>query len=100
MKKLIIVVAVTVVSVAATALAQEEDFQKQEKTKVKSTTSTPMKVVDPVGVAEAQKGRGKIFVKENSWDFGHVAQNTRVTHEFTVENVGDDTLFIERIKPT
>ena len=49
---------------------------------------------------DPRHGRGKIFAKEAKWDFGHVAQNTRVTHRFFIENVGDDTLFITRIKPT
>ena len=54
----------------------------------------------PSGTADVNKGRGRLFVKETSWDFGHVAQDAQVSHRFTLENVGDDTLFIERIKPT
>jgi hypothetical protein len=43
---------------------------------------------------------GKLFVQENNWDFGNVPQDVQISHRFTVENVGKDTLFIERIKPT
>jgi len=46
------------------------------------------------------KTSGKLFVQENSWDFGHVPQDAQVTHRFTIENVGSDTLYIQRIKPT
>ena len=86
---------------AATPLAaQDLDYEPQDKKKAPASATNEMKVVKPQGVAAAQKGRGKIFIKENVWDFGHVAQNTRITHSFTIQNVGDDTLFIERIKPT
>jgi hypothetical protein len=80
--------------------AQDPDFESKEKKKAAAPDTSAMKVIQPKGVAEAQKGRGKLFIKENVWDFGHVAQNTRITHSFEIQNVGDDTLFIERIKPT
>ena len=54
----------------------------------------------PVMPNKVARASGKLFVQENSWDFGHVAQDVQVSHRFTVENVGDDTLFLERIKPT
>lgn len=52
------------------------------------------------GLAETQRGRGKLLIKGDSWDFGHVAQNVRVSHEYLIQNVGTDTLFMERIRPT
>jgi hypothetical protein len=85
---------------ASPLAAQELDYESKDKKKAPATATGEMKVIQPQGVAEAQKGRGKLFIKENIWDFGHVAQNTRITHSFQIQNVGDDTLFIERIKPT
>jgi hypothetical protein len=85
---------------AAPLAAQDPDYQPEDKKKAPASTTNEMKVIQPQGVAEAQKGRGKLFIKENVWDFGHVGQNTRITHVFMIQNVGDDTLFIERIKPT
>jgi hypothetical protein len=54
----------------------------------------------PVMPNKVARSSGKIFIQENSWDFGHVPQDVQVSHRFTIENVGDDTLFLERIKPT
>ena len=79
------------------AVAQEADPPPVKKTDLPSQATTP---ILPKGVAELQKGRGSLFVKEDSWDFGYVAQDVKITHEFILQNVGDDTLFIERIKPT
>jgi hypothetical protein len=47
-----------------------------------------------------QKGRGKLFVRDDSFDFGHMAQGTRVVHSYVIQNVGTDTLFIERVQST
>jgi len=84
---------------AGPTLAQDPDPEpatpKQSAPNMLDRSATPA-----APEADANAGRGKLFVKENSWDFGYVAQNTRVTHRFTLENVGDDTLFITRIKPT
>lgn len=70
--------------------------------KSKATTSAKSVAGGPTAAAaeELVKDRGKLFIKESSWDFGHVAQSTKVTHEFTLQNIGDDTLFIHKIKPT
>lgn len=54
----------------------------------------------PVLPEPVTRSSGKLFIQENAWDFGHVAQDVQVTHRFTIENVGDDTLFLVRIKPT
>jgi hypothetical protein len=85
---------------AALAWAQEpvpQETAKKKQAAPAPATHNPTVQQDP----PAQPvGRGKLFVKQNSWDFGYVMQNTKVTHRFIVENVGDDTLFITRIKPT
>jgi hypothetical protein len=54
----------------------------------------------PQEPARPMVSRGKLFVQQPSWDFGHVSQDAQVTHRFILENVGDDSLFIEKIKPT
>jgi len=66
---------------------------------------TPQAVNKPAGKLpvipnKVARESGKLFVQVNSWDFGNVPQDVQVSHRFTVENVGDDTLFLERIKPT
>jgi hypothetical protein len=80
------------------AMAQEPDPAPAKKTEVPAQPAA--QPAAPKGVSETQKGRGSLFVKESSWDFGYVAQDAKITHEFILQNVGDDTLFIERIKPT
>lgn len=79
------------------AVAQEADPKPLQKTDVPAQ-AVPQAM--PPGIAETQKGRGSLFVKEDTWDFGYVAQDVKITHEFILQNVGSDTLFIERIKPT
>jgi len=54
----------------------------------------------PVMPNKVARASGKLFVQVNAWDFGHVPQDVQVSHRFMIENVGDDTLFLERIKPT
>lgn len=82
---------------SSTAFAQDENPAPVQKTDVPAQATQPAM---PKGVAELQKGRGSLFVKEDTWDFGYVAQDVKITHEFILQNVGSDTLFIERIKPT
>ena len=80
------------------AIAQDSDPPPVKKADVPPQAAAQPAM--PKGVAELQKGRGSLFVKEDSWDFGYVAQDVKITHEFILQNVGKDTLFIERIKPT
>lgn len=84
----------------ALSAAQETDPVPAKKIDVPAMPQESLKVAGPKGVAELQKGRGKLFVKENIWDFGFVSQDAKISHEFFIQNVGDDTLFVERIKPT
>jgi len=79
-------------------LAQDENPAPVQKSDVPASAVAQPAL--PKGVAELQKGRGSLFVKEDTWDFGYVAQDVKITHEFILQNVGKDTLFIERIKPT
>ena len=96
-KRLYIFLGWAILACGSFAFAQEADPKPVIKTDVPSQAAPP---VMPKGVAELQKGRGSLFVKEDTWDFGYVAQDVKITHEFILQNVGDDTLFIERIKPT
>ena len=84
----------------AVAQAQEPDPQPAKKATVPAEAQAPLTPAQPTGVADLNRGRGKLFFKESSWDFGYVAQDAKISHNFIIQNVGDDTLFIERIKPT
>jgi hypothetical protein len=80
-------------------LAQEPADQSQKrKPPVQKPVTQPSATAQPP--ARPVISRGKLFVQQPSWDFGHVSQDAQVTHRFILENVGDDTLFIEKIKPT
>ncbi len=41
----------------------------------------------------------EIYVPEQSWDFGHIPQQSTVSHEYWIMNVGTDTLKIVKVKP-
>ncbi len=41
----------------------------------------------------------KILIPDAKWDFGHIPQKSKVTHDYLVKNVGTDTLRILRVKP-
>ena len=109
MLRRILFFAITLLWIGSTAWAQSLDdgsnlLKKKKAAAGKSKAPTSAKSVagGPTTAAaeELVKNRGKLFIKENSWDFGHVAQSTKVTHQFTLQNIGDDTLFIHKIKPT
>ena len=100
MKKIGIWLIVALFVGAGLAWAQEPVPQETVKKKqVAPAPTTQARTVQQDPPAPAV-GRGKLFVKVANWDFGYVMQNTKVTHRFILENVGDDTLFISRIKPT
>lgn len=44
-------------------------------------------------------GKAEIMVPEESFDFGYTPQDAKVTHVFWIKNTGDDTLFIQDVKP-
>lgn len=84
---------------AGTLSAQEPaDKAKLPKPPVQKPVSEQNATPQPP--ARPMVSRGKLFVQQPSWDFGHVSQDAQVTHRFILENVGSDTLFIEKIKPT
>jgi uncharacterized protein DUF1573 len=67
----------------------------------KDSVGQKLMVVDQAqGVSVTQKGRGKLLVVSDTWDFGYIPQNAQVTHRYVLSNAGDDTLFIEQVKPT
>ena len=109
MLKRIVFLVITLFWVGSAGWAQSLDDGSNLLNKKKAATGKPKAPTSAKSVAggsaasaaeELVAGRGKLFIKENSWDFGHVAQSTKVTHQFTLQNIGDDTLFIHKIKPT
>jgi hypothetical protein len=89
------------VFLAATALGQEPVHKETPKAAPAPDPQNALKVVDlGKGVSVTQHGRGKLLVRKDSWDFGHVPQDAKITHEFILENSASDTLFIEEVKPT
>lgn len=96
------VVLSTVCSVGVTASAQEAEPKASSKAKAPSPpVPSSLQVVDVgAGVSVTQRGRGRLLVVSDSWDFGFMPQNAKVTHRYILENTGDDTLFIEEVKPT
>lgn len=90
---------VFLISTGGSILAQDAEPPAPAAKRKPAATATKVNAPE-TGTNELTKGRGKLFVKETSWDFGHVVQDAQVSHAFFLENAGDDTLFIERIKPT
>ncbi len=52
-----------------------------------------------VGIAGIAAGSPKIEVPETAWDFGHVPQNSTLSHDYWIKNIGTDSLKIIRVKP-
>lgn len=109
MLRRILFFAITLLWIGSTTWAQSLDdgtnlMKKKKATAGKTKAQTSAKSVAGGPTATAAEAlvanRGKLFIKESSWDFGHVAQSSRVSHRFTLQNIGDDTLFIHKIKPT
>ncbi len=109
MQRRILLFAVTLLWIGSAAWAQSLDdgtnlIKKKKATagKTKAQTSARSEAGGPTATAAEARvaDRGKLFIKESSWDFGHVAQSSKVSHRFILQNIGDDTLFIHKIKPT
>ena len=41
----------------------------------------------------------RLTIKNNSFDFGFVPQNSKISHNFWLYSTGEDTLRILRVKP-
>ena len=41
----------------------------------------------------------RLDIEEDSFDFGFVPQNSKITHSFWLKSTGDDTLRIIRVVP-
>jgi len=54
-----------------------------------SAQSTPQKT-----------SRAKMTISENVWDFGYIPQSSSVLHIYRITNVGKDSLFIEKVRPS
>ncbi len=52
-----------------------------------------------LGFASLAFADPKILVPEQSWDFGHIPQQSTISHAYWVKNVGTDTLKIIKVKP-
>jgi len=50
--------------------------------------------ISRLGIAEP-----KLYIPEQRWDFGHVPQNSVLSHDYWIKNTGTDTLRIIRVKP-
>ncbi len=51
------------------------------------------------GTKLASHYRGKLQLSDEEFDFGYMPRSSRVSHQFWIKNVGDDTLQIVDIKP-
>ncbi len=51
-----------------------------------------------LGFASLAFADPKIMVPEKSWDFGHIPQQSTVSHAYWVKNVGTDSLKIIKVK--
>ncbi len=64
----------------------------------------PQKIVNPVKKEvenlEKTKGVPKFSINEKEYDFGFVKPFSTLKHKFTIKNVGNATLVIERVKST
>lgn len=81
--------------------AQQLEPPAQSKPKTSEPAASSLQVVEVgAGVSVTQSGRGRLLVVSDSWDFGFMPQNAKVTHRYYLQNAGDDTLFIEAVKPT
>ena len=52
-----------------------------------------------LGISGGSYAAPKILVPETSWDFGHVPQNSTLTHDYWIKNIGTDTLKIIKVRP-
>jgi len=52
------------------------------------------------GGQEATASRAKITFSETLWDFGHIPKAGKVVHTYQIKNVGEDTLFIVKVRTT
>jgi hypothetical protein len=55
--------------------------------------------VSIAGASGAQAGKPEVMVPEESFDFGYTMQDAKISHIFWIKNTGDDTLFIQDVKP-
>ncbi|HUU45808.1 MAG TPA: hypothetical protein VM118_08745 [Acidobacteriota bacterium] len=51
------------------------------------------------GVAPAEVHKPMLSVPETTFDFGYVPQGAKISHVYWLINTGEDTLFIQDIKP-
>ncbi len=52
-----------------------------------------------VGLSTITFAGPKVEIPVRHWDFGKVPQNSTVSHEYWIKNVGDETLRIINVKP-
>lgn len=50
-------------------------------------------------LAPTLTGAPLLHLPEKEFDFGYTPQNSKVSHVFWLHNIGDDSLFIEKVVP-
>jgi len=51
------------------------------------------------GIAATALANPKIKIQDPYFNFGHVPQNSTVSHDYWIRNIGTDTLKITKVKP-
>jgi hypothetical protein len=52
------------------------------------------------GTQEETASRARIAFSETLWDFGHIPKAGKVVHTYEIKSVGEDTLFIAKVRTT
>ncbi len=55
---------------------------------------------DSTKTAPAPVSKAKIFITNNSWDWGYTPKVPKISHIFQIKNIGEDTLRITRVAPS
>lgn len=52
-----------------------------------------------ISLSVISKAGPQMSVTETHWDFGNVPQNSTLTHDYWIRNIGNDTLKIIDVRP-
>jgi hypothetical protein len=56
-------------------------------------------VIIPFSAYSQDKQGPRLVIEEREFDFGQVKQGSRITHNFTILNRGDEILEIKKVSP-
>ena len=56
-------------------------------------------VIIPFSAHSQDKLGPRLVIEEREFDFGQVKQGSRITHNFTIINRGDEILAIKKVSP-